>query len=36
LFNAHWQKDLFFSQLENKSFCKKHQEILDELKNQSH
>ena len=33
LFNAHWQKDLFFSQLENKSFCKKHQEILDELKN---
>ena len=33
LFNAHWQKDLFFSQLENKRFCKKHQEILDELKN---
>ena len=36
LFNAHWQKDLFFSQLENKRFCKKHEEILDELKNQSH
>jgi hypothetical protein len=36
LFNAHWQKDLFFSQLENKSFCKKHQKILDELKNQSY
>jgi len=35
LFNAHWQKDLFFSQLENKRFCKKHQEILNELKNQS-
>jgi hypothetical protein len=35
LFNAHWQKDLFFSQLENKRFCKKHQEILTELKNQS-
>ena len=35
LFNAHWQKDLFFSQLENKKFCKKHQEILNELKNQS-
>ncbi len=33
LFNAHWQKDLFFSQLENKRFCKKHEEILDELKN---
>ncbi len=36
LFNAHWQKELFFSQLENKRFCKKHQEILDELKNPSH
>jgi len=35
LFNAHWQKDLFFSQLENKRFCKKHQEILNKLKNQS-
>ena len=35
LFNAHWQKDLFFSQLENKRFCKKHQEILNELKNQN-
>jgi len=35
LFNAHWQKDLFFSQLENKRFCKKHQEILDELRNTS-
>jgi hypothetical protein len=36
LFNAHWQKDLFFSQLENKKLCKKHQEILDELKNPIH
>ena len=35
LFNAHWQRDLFFSQLENKRFCEKHQEILNELKNQS-
>jgi hypothetical protein len=33
LFNAHWQKDLFFSQLENKRFCEKHQKILNELKN---
>jgi len=33
LFNAHWQRDLFFSQLENKRFCEKHQEILDKLKN---
>ena len=32
LFNAHWQKDLLFSQLENKRFCKKHQKILEELK----
>ncbi len=32
LFNAHWQKDLFFSQLENKKFCEKHQKIIDELK----
>jgi len=35
LFNAHWQRDLFFSQLENKRFCKKHQKILNKLKNQS-
>ncbi|HJJ23646.1 MAG TPA: hypothetical protein OQH54_08040 [Nitrosopumilus sp.] len=34
LYNAHWQKDLFFSQLENKKFCKKHQKIITELKNQ--
>jgi len=31
LFNAHWQKDLFFSQLENRKFCKKHQKIISEL-----
>lgn len=31
LFNAHWQKDLFDSQLENKQFCKKHQVILKKL-----
>ncbi len=35
LFNAHWQRDLFFSQLENKRFCEKHQEILNGLKNPS-
>jgi hypothetical protein len=33
LFNAHWQKDLFFSQLENKKLCKKHLKILKELRN---
>jgi hypothetical protein len=34
MFNAHWQKDLFYSQIENRKFCKKHSEIMDELKNQ--
>jgi len=33
LFNAHWQKDLFFSKLENKRFCIKHQDILNKFKN---
>ena len=33
LFNAHWQKDLFFSQLENKKLCEKHLEVLNGLKN---
>ena len=32
LFNAHWQEDLFFSQLKNKKFCEKHQEILNQFK----
>jgi hypothetical protein len=32
LFNSHWQKDLLFSQIENKRFCKKHRKILEELK----
>lgn len=34
LFNAHWQKDLFYSQIENKKLCDKHQENLKELRNQ--
>ena len=34
LFNAHWQKDLFYSQLENKKLCDKHQDKLKELTNQ--
>lgn len=33
LYNAHWQKELFYAQLENKKFCKKHQEILKEFRN---
>ena len=33
LFNAHWQKDLFYSQIENRKFCKRHSVIMDELKN---
>lgn len=32
LFNAHWQKDLFHSQIDNKNLCKKHQEILNQFK----
>ncbi len=35
LFNAHWQKDLLYSQLENKKLCDKHQEKLNEIKNQA-
>ena len=33
LFNAHWQKDLFISQIENKKMCEKHEKILAEMKN---
>ncbi|MEC9416791.1 MAG: DUF6775 family putative metallopeptidase [Thermoproteota archaeon] len=29
--NAHWQKDLLFSQLEISKLCKKHNEILTNL-----
>ena len=32
LFNAHWQKDLIFSQLENKKLCSLHSAILRELR----
>ena len=32
LFNAHWQKDLFHSQLESKKFCKRHQLIFEKIK----
>ena len=34
LFNAHWQKDLFYSQVENKKLCDKHQRKLKETRNQ--
>jgi len=34
LFNAHWQKDLFYSQLENKKLCNKHQKSIKKLTNQ--
>ena len=33
LFNAHWQKDLFVSQIENKKICEKHEKILNKMKN---
>ncbi len=32
LFNAHWQRDLIYSQIENKSFCNRHAEIIDSLR----
>ena len=32
LFNAHWQKDLFYSQLDNQKYCEKHLEIIKKLK----
>ena len=32
LFNAHWQKDLFYSQIQNKKFCEKHQKIIENFK----
>lgn len=31
LFNAHWQKDLMYSQLENRKLCEKHLLILNRL-----
>ena len=31
LFNAHWQKDLLYTQLENKKFCQKHSEIIKKI-----
>ena len=33
LFNAHSQKDLFISQIENKKMCEKHEKILAKMKN---
>ena len=32
LFNAHWQKDLFNTQIENKKMCEKHENILTKMK----
>lgn len=32
LYNAHWQKDLFHSQIDNKKLCKKHQESINQLR----
>ena len=33
LFNAHWQKDLFISQIDNKKMCKKHEERMIKIRN---
>lgn len=34
LYNAHWQKDLLRTQIENKVFCNEHKLVLEGLKNQ--
>ena len=31
LFNAHWQKDLIYTQVERKTLCQKHLEIIKNL-----
>jgi hypothetical protein len=31
LFNAHWQKDLLYSQLKIRKLCEKHQKILEKI-----
>jgi hypothetical protein len=31
LYNAHWQKELLYSQLENKKLCDKHQKKIEEV-----
>ena len=33
LFNAHWQKDLFYSQIDNKKLCERHKKVIDNIKN---
>lgn len=35
LFNAHWQKDLMYSQLENRKLCEKHLLALNKLNRQN-
>ncbi|WP_428326743.1 DUF6775 family putative metallopeptidase [Nitrosopumilus sp.] len=35
LYNAHWQKELLYSQLKNKKFCSKHEESFRKIINQS-
>jgi hypothetical protein len=32
LYNAHWQKDLIYSQIKSGKFCKYHQSVLKEIK----
>jgi hypothetical protein len=33
LFNAHWQKDLFYSQIESKKICDRHLQIISKFRN---
>jgi len=35
LFNAHWQADLLYSQIESRKLCDKHQQILDKILSKS-
>ena len=35
LFNAHWQNELFYSQIENKRFCKRHSDVIKKLRDQT-
>ena len=32
LYNAHWQKDLFYSQIQNKKLCETHQQVLEKIR----
>ena len=35
LFNAHWQRDLIYSQITNNKFCKRHADMIDRLRDKN-